>query len=215
VTRVKICGITRPQDAALAAEAGADAVGFVLAPSRRRVEVAQARMAAAQLPPFVSRVGVFVNAADDEIAAAIEKVPLDVIQLHGEESPETVRRWRERGVRVIKAIGVSGPSDLEALAAYDADAVLLDAVAGGRSGGTGRSFDWDLARRARGSGLPIILAGGLHPGNVVEALERVNPYAVDVSSGVEESAGRKSPEKVREFLAKVRGWDVERFGAFR
>ncbi|MGH8563780.1 MAG: phosphoribosylanthranilate isomerase [Gammaproteobacteria bacterium] len=204
--RVKICGITRPGDGSLAARLGADAVGLVFHPkSPRAVTVERARAIVTALPPFVTRVGLFVNAVPDAIEAVLSAVALDVLQFHGDEPAEDCRRY---GRPYIKAIRMRSDVDLRgAAAAYpDAGALLLDAFVEGIEGGTGRSFDWsrvpeDLAK-------PIILAGGLTPDNVTQALAVVNPYAVDVSGGVEREKGIKDEDKMRRFISGV--WDVGR-----
>lgn len=202
MVRIKICGITTPEAARAAADAGADAVGLVFAPSRRRVSVEQAKAIVAVLPPFVSRVGVFVDEAPERIAAIAETCGLDVLQLHGDEPPEACQ-WFPR--KVIKAIRIRGPESLEDLERYQVDAFLLDTFVPGEPGGTGRTFDWGIARAAA-SRFRVILSGGLTPENVTQALEVVRPYGVDVSSGVE-TGGAKDPEKIRAFIAAVRGWE--------
>lgn len=200
--RVKICGITTPEAARVAAEAGADAIGLVFAPSQRRVSVEQAKAIVAALPPFVSRVGVFVNEAPERIAAIAEACGLDALQLHGEEPPEACR-WFPR--KVIKAVRVQGAGSVEGLERYQVDAFLLDTYVQGQLGGTGRTFDWQIAKVAA-SRFRVILSGGLTPENVADALELVRPYGVDVSSGVE-TGGAKDPGKIRAFIAAVREWE--------
>jgi phosphoribosylanthranilate isomerase len=196
--RVKIDGITSREDALLAVEAGAHALGFVFAPSPRQVTPDQAAEISAALPPFVHTVGVFV---DGDVEAVLARCSLDAVQFHGDEPPEVL--GRVRGVRRIKAFRVAGSRDLEAIARYVdcADAFLLDARVPGIAGGTGQTFPWHLAREARRYGRPIILAGGLTPENVAVAIETGAPDAVDVSSGVEASPGRKDPDLVRRFVA--------------
>lgn len=203
MTRVKICGIRTEQAARAAVEAGADAVGFVFYPqSPRFVEPHTAARLARLLPPFVLRVGVFVNAPVEAVRRIAEQVGLDLVQLHGDEPPEVCARMPRR---VIKAVRVDGPQALERARHYPACAVLLDAYAPDRYGGTGRSFDWSLAR---GLDRPVILSGGLTPDNVAQAVRQVRPYAVDVSSGVETS-GDKDPQKVAAFVRAVRQVDLE------
>jgi phosphoribosylanthranilate isomerase len=196
--RVKICGITSREDALLAVEAGAHALGFIFAPSPRQVTPEQAAEIIAALPPFVQTVGVFVNG---DVEAVLARCPLDAVQFHGDESPAVLAR--AIGVRRIKAFRVAESQDLEPLAHHGdvADAYLLDARVPGIAGGTGQTFPWQLAREARRFGRPIILAGGLTPENVGVAIETGAPDAVDVSSGVEASPGRKDPYLVRQFLA--------------
>ncbi|OGP70354.1 MAG: N-(5'-phosphoribosyl)anthranilate isomerase [Deltaproteobacteria bacterium RBG_13_58_19] len=201
---IKICGITNLEDALLAAELGADALGFIFyPPSPRSIEPDAARDIIAKLPPFVSTVGVFV----DEDAALIKElaasVGLDWLQLHGKETPEYCRTL---GRRVIKSFRIRDENSLASLAAYRGavQAMLLDTYKKGLVGGTGETFDWDLARRARQYG-PIILAGGLTPENVAQAIAIAQPQAVDVASGVEAAPGKKDPEKLRAFFAAMKG----------
>lgn len=198
--RVKICGITSLEDAWIAVEAGADALGFVFAPSPRQVSVEQASRIVADLPPFVTTVGLVVNQDPRPILGTC---PLDVIQFHGDELPETVTSV---GRRAIKAFRVRSLDDLNALSRYgSASAWLLDAYVPGVRGGTGQQFPWALAQEARRFGHPIIVAGGLTPDNVAQCVEATHPYGVDVSSGVEASPGKKDPEKVRAFIRNARG----------
>jgi len=206
---VKVCGITVVEDGVLAARAGADAIGLVFwERSPRAVGLEQARRIADALPPFVTRVGVFVDATPEALARTADAVGLDVVQLHGEETLDSCRTAPRR---VMKAVGVGPGFEPEAAMRYrDAVAgVLLDARhEGGMPGGTGRSFDWSLARGLRRS-LPFLgLAGGLTPERVADAIREVEPDLVDVSSGVESSPGRKDPEKLRAFIEAVRS--VER-----
>ncbi len=206
MTRVKICGIRTLEDARAAAEAGADAVGFVFwPPSRRYVDPAEAARIARVLPPFVVRVGVFVNEPPEVVEEVARHVGLDAVQLHGDEPPEVCARLRRR---VIKAIRARNINSLREAAAYPVSALLLDTYVPDTYGGTGRTFDWSLAEAARHLDRPLILSGGLTPTNVVEAIRRVRPYGVDVSSGVERD-GRKDPEKIRAFIAAVRRADAE------
>jgi len=204
MVRVKICGITNLEDAWLAAELGADALGFIFYPkSPRKVEVEAAREIIRQLPPFILTVGVFV----DEDAALVREVAaragLDWLQFHGQESPDYCRSI---GRRVIKAFRIQDESSLAEVARYrgSVQALLLDTYKKGQVGGTGETFNWDLARQARQYG-PIILAGGLTPANVAQAITAAQPQAVDVASGVEALPGKKDPEKLRAFFAAVSG----------
>jgi phosphoribosylanthranilate isomerase len=203
MVRIKICGITNLEDALLAADLGADALGFIFYPqSPRQVAPESARAIIAQLPPLVTTVGVFV----DEDAAAVRdlavRVGLDWVQLHGRESSDYCRSL---GRRVIKGFRVQDQHSLLALAAYRgaAQALLLDTYKKGQIGGTGATFNWALAREARKYG-PIILAGGLTPDNVVQAIAAARPQAVDVASGVEAAPGKKDPEKLKRFFTAVR-----------
>jgi len=204
MVRVKICGISDSATAVVAAEAGADAIGLIFAPSRRRVTAAQAREIAAALPPFVTKVGVFVDEERGRIEESIAACGLGAVQLHGAEPPEFCAGFR---VPVVKAIRVKDASSLEQMTAYQVDAFLLDTFDASALGGTGRTFDWTLAIQAARTHRTI-LSGGMTPVNVVEALTRVVPYGVDVSSGVE-TDGRKDHAKIRDFIRRVREWDVE------
>jgi phosphoribosylanthranilate isomerase len=201
--RVKICGITSEADALAAVEAGADALGFMFyEPSPRNLSVAQAAQVIRVLPPFVARVGVFVNPTAELVRQIADKCGLDTIQLHGDESPawcdEIAATTR---LKVVKAFRVRDASILELLPAYHTSAWLLDSYVAGQLGGTGARFNWDLAVLARQLGTPIILAGGLTPENAAEAARQVMPHALDVSSGVESAPGKKDHAKVRDFIA--------------
>jgi phosphoribosylanthranilate isomerase len=205
-TRVKICGITSPEDARLACREGADAIGLVFhGQSPRCVDVEQARRIVAPLPPFVLRVGVFVDAPAERMAEHAAAVGLDLLQLHGVEPREAVPALPRR---VLKAFGVGPGFRAEEAVAYapHVAGILLDArTADGRTGGTGRTFDWALACEVRERVPFLVLAGGLDPLNVAPAILRVRPHAVDVSSGVESEPGRKDPDKLRGFIQAVRG----------
>lgn len=204
MTRVKICGITTAEDAAAAARAGADALGFVFVPGTPRYLPAEvAAEIIGGLPPFVTPVGVFLDQPAEEILTTVSRCGLRVVQLHGGEPPELCRMIP---VPVIKAFRIRGPEDLAPLAWYPARAFLLDAYVEGKPGGTGTAFPWKLAIGAT-SRAPIVLAGGLTPENVAEAVRRVRPYGVDVSSGVESAPGRKDHRKMEEFIAHVRSAD--------
>jgi phosphoribosylanthranilate isomerase len=201
-TRVKICGITREQDALAAVEFGADALGFVFyEPSPRYITVRHAAEIARALPPFVSTVALFVNADPDTIAEVVESVGVDLLQFHGQERPEYCARHRRPWIRAVR---VQPETDLLAARTEFADArgLLLDAYRPGVPGGTGETFDWDrippqMAPR-------IVLAGGLNPDNVGDAVRSVRPYAVDVSGGVEARKGIKDPAKIKAFIEEVR-----------
>lgn len=200
--QVKICGMTNAADALAAVQAGADALGFVFyEPSPRYVSPRTAAEIIRGLPPQVVKVGVFVNAPDDLVLQAISTCGLHILQFHGDETPEQCGRY---GLMSMKAFRVSGPESLAALEAYPTDAWLLDAYTPGKPGGTGEVFNWDLAIEAQKLGRPIFLAGGLRPQNVAEAVRRVRPYGVDVSSGVEASPGKKDPAKLREFIQNAK-----------
>lgn len=202
VVRSKICGITRLQDGLAAVAAGADAIGLVFyAKSPRAVSIVQAQTIIAGLPPFVTTVGLFVDMPRDELTQLLEQVPLDLLQFHGEESPEQCEGY---GRPYIKALRVKPGDDIsEQVGRYvSASGVLLDTFVAGVPGGTGESFDWALV--PKGVNTPIILAGGLTPDNVGAAIAQVKPYAVDVSGGVEASKGIKDAAKVKAFVAAVR-----------
>jgi len=195
---VKICGITNRADGLMAAEAGADALGFIFhPPSPRYIEPAAAAAIARELPPHIVKVGVFVNAPEDLVVGASTACGLSLLQFHGDESPEYCLQF---GLMSMKAFRIKDAASLEALPRYATDAWLLDAYAPDQLGGTGAVFNWDLAIEAKKFGRLIALAGGLSPENVAEAVRRVQPFAVDVSSGVEQSPGRKDPAKVRAFI---------------
>ncbi len=202
MVRVKVCGITREEDALLAAELGADALGFVFhRASPRYITPREAGRIIQSLPPFLATVGVFVDAPLEEVESVIEQSGLSVVQLHGREPPEFCTRL---AVKVIKALRVKGNTLPSGIDRYRVDALLLDTYREGLPGGTGTVFPWEVAREAKAYGR-LILAGGLHPGNVREAVERVGPYAVDVSSGVEASPGRKDPALLAAFLQRAKG----------
>ena len=199
--RVKICGITSPRDAASAAAAGADAIGLVFADSPRRVSPAQAAAILADLPPFVTPVALFVDDSPDRIRRICRPLHIRTVQLHGDEPPAAAEQLG--GFCVIKAFRVGTEADLAAMTGYPSDACLLDSCVAGRAGGTGVAFDWQLAAKASRQ-RPLILAGGLNPENVAEAVRVVRPYAVDVSSGVETAPGRKDLRRMEAFVAAAR-----------
>ena len=201
---VKVCGITRPEDARLAAGSGADAVGLLFAESPRRVSVERAREISAALPPEVAKVGVFVNASDKEVLRMAHEVGLDYAQLHGDETPRTVAAVREGGVKVVKALRVRDADSLAAMDGYSADLYLLDSFSEKARGGTGERFDWALAEALRGCD-NILISGGITPGNVREALEFFEPLGVDASSSLESAPGEKDAEKVRRFVGAAKG----------
>ena len=202
MVRIKICGITNLEDALLAAELGADALGFIFfAQSPRKVAPETAREIIAQLPPFVASVGVFVDEAATLVQEVAARVGLDWVQLHGQESPEYCRNL---GRNVIKGFRMRDEDSLRRLADYQgaAQALLLDTYKQGQVGGTGTAFDWRLAREAKQYGW-IILAGGLNPENVAQAIATAGPQAVDVASGTEAAPGKKDPAKLRAFFKAV------------
>jgi phosphoribosylanthranilate isomerase len=197
-TRVKICGITNSADALVAKEMGVDAVGFVFSEqSPRGVTIPVAAEISRQLPRFIIRAGVFVNAPADFVSRAIARCCLSLLQFHGDEPPEYCTQF---GPMSMKAFRIRGAETLNELSKYKTDAWLLDAYSPEIRGGTGEKFDWDLAARAQEFGRPIFLAGGLTPENVAEAVRKVRPFGVDVSSGVEAAPGKKDHEKMRDFI---------------
>ncbi|GAB4566610.1 MAG: phosphoribosylanthranilate isomerase [Geothermobacteraceae bacterium] len=196
--RVKICGITSLEDALAAVAAGADALGFVFYDqSPRAVEPAVAARIIRQLPPFVTTVGLFVNETRERVEEVMRGCGLDLIQLHGDETPEDCRF---AGRRVVKALRVRDAASLKDADRYDVAGLLLDAWSDDVYGGSGKRFDWTLLQ-SFADRRPVILAGGLTPENVGDAIRTVRPFAVDVSSGVESAPGVKDPEKVRAFIA--------------
>lgn len=200
--RVKICGITRLADLRAACGAGADALGFVFYDkSPRHVPIETAAALLRELPPFVQSVGLFVNADPTFVESVLNVAPLDLLQFHGDETPADCARY---GRPWIKAVRVSAGTDLLKYAAdfEDARGLLLDAFVPGVPGGTGERFDWRLI--PPDLPLPVVLSGGLDPGNVAEAVRRVRPWAVDVSSGVEAAKGIKDAHKVAQFIARAK-----------
>jgi phosphoribosylanthranilate isomerase len=201
-TQVKICGLTSVADGQMAAAAGADMVGLMFFDqSPRHVTLATAIGISRALPPFVQRVGVFVNPDAAFVNQAILECGLNLLQFHGEESSEFCTQF---GLMSVKAFRVRDASSLLGLEHYQTDAFLLDAYAPSGRGGTGEKFNWELAVEARRFGKPIFLAGGLTPANVAAAIRQVQPFAVDVSSGVEVSPGRKDEAKVRAFITAAK-----------
>ncbi|MDH4161359.1 MAG: phosphoribosylanthranilate isomerase [Nitrospirota bacterium] len=199
--RIKICGITNLDDAMAAAEAGADALGFIFyKKSPRYVEPLRAAEIIAQLPPFVTPVGVFVNEREEKIRETVSLACLQAVQLHGDETPEFCQRF---GTRVIKAFQIKNKESLKHMSHFRVSAYLLDSYKEGLRGGTGEIFDWHLAVVAKTFGR-IILAGGLTPDNVTEAVKLVQPYGVDVAGGVEREKGLKDHGKLKKFITEVR-----------
>ncbi|OQY24250.1 MAG: N-(5'-phosphoribosyl)anthranilate isomerase [Desulfobacteraceae bacterium 4572_35.2] len=195
--RVKVCGITTIEDALHAIASGADALGFVFyQKSPRYVSPEQAALIITQLPPFVSVVGLFVNETSQSIRTIIDRCRLDIVQLHGDETPS---QCQYDGVKVVKALRIRSQQCLVGLEDYPVSALLLDAWVDGAYGGTGELGSWGLAAQAA-QNFPVILAGGLTPDNVSAAIAAVKPYAVDVSSGVERSLGHKDPRLVQSFI---------------
>lgn len=201
MVKVKICGIKSLQEAQMAADAGADAIGFIFANSKRKINPELAREISIQLPPFISKVGVFVNEERHVIQEISSFCNLDVLQFHGEESPDFCKRFSQK---TIKALRIKDEGSFKQVREYESvSAILLDTYSDTEYGGTGKSFNWDLIKEAQIK-KPIILAGGLSEENVIAAFTQVMPYGVDVSSGVEID-GIKSKDKVERFIKTVRG----------
>jgi phosphoribosylanthranilate isomerase len=200
--RVKICGVTNLPDALVAVEAGADALGFnFYEKSPRFISTKKAAEISRALPPFALRVGVFVNPAEELVLRAIGESGLNLLQFHGDEPPEFCTQF---GLMSMKAFRVRDAASLKELPKYQTDAWLLDAFSSDTFGGTGEKFNWNLAVEAQKLGKPIFLAGGLSPENVAEAIQKAQPFGVDVSSGVESSPGVKDHGKVRAFIKTVK-----------
>lgn len=206
MVRIKICGITNTDDALRASELGAHALGFLFAESPRRVAPRAASRICRELPPLISRVGVFVNAPASEVEEIAGTCRLDVLQFHGHESADYCRSFARGPHRVMKAVRIGGRDDLAVLTEYDVDAFLLDTFVAGQLGGTGQTFDWELVREVAWR-RPLVLSGGLTPENVGKAIELVRPYGVDVSSGVETEPGRKDPRLMKAFIEAALGAD--------
>jgi len=202
MVKVKVCGITNPHDALMAIELGADALGFIFAPSPRRISPEKARDIIRSIPPFAKTVGVFVNEELTTIRRIADYCSVDLIQLHGNEHPDICL---ELMPRAIKAFRIKDKLSLESVRAYygTARAFLLDTYSEEREGGTGKTFNWDLAIKGKGLGVPIILSGGLRPSNIQRAILTVQPYAVDVNSGIEESPGKKDPLLMKTLMKKI------------
>ena len=201
-TKVKICGITNLADAETAVAMGADMLGFVFyEKSPRYVTIPAVVDITRNLPPHILRVGLFVNAPEELVFQSMHNCGLNLLQFHGDEPPDYCTQF---GAMTIKAFRIKDETSLLELPKFSTDAYLLDAFVPGALGGTGHRFNWDLAVAAQKFGKPIFLAGGLTPENVAEAVVRVRPFAVDVSSGVEQAPGKKDPAKVRAFIENVR-----------
>lgn len=202
MVRVKICGITNAEDAQDAVALGADALGFIFADSPRRITETAARVIIKSLPPFISSVGLFVNESIERVKDVCEFCGIYTVQLHGEESPEYL--YGLAGYKIIKAFRVRDRNVLDILKDYSVDAFLLDSYTQGKMGGTGTSFPWEIAKEAKRFG-QIIIAGGLTPENIADAIIVAHPYAVDVSSGVETRPGKKDKDLMKRFIAVVKG----------
>ena len=207
MTKIKICGITNLEDALFSIENGANAIGFILAKSQRQVKPDQVRKIIEKLPPFIQKVGVFVNEMPSVISKIVRDTGLTAVQLHGEEIPHFCDSLLP--LTVIKGVRVKGEIDIKMLQAYtNVSAYLLDSFVEGKKGGTGKVFDWKFALMAKKHGKPVILSGGLSPSNILEALKKVAPYGVDVSTGVESKPGKKDKKKVKDFILKVKKYDA-------
>ena len=204
--KVKICGITNYEDASLAVELGVAAIGFIFAKSPRQITPQKARDIIHVLAPFVKTVGVFVNEESAEIKKIQHYCGLDLVQLHGDESPDLCHDLMPA---TIKALRIKNASSIQSSLAYQGNvkALLLDTYAKDKAGGTGTTFDWQLAVKIKELGMPIILAGGLGPLNIEDAVRTVRPYGVDVNSGVEQSPGKKSHKLMKDLMRKLRRMD--------
>lgn len=203
IVRVKICGITRLEDAIFASDAGADAIGFnFYRQSPRMLDKASASSIINELPPFITKVGLFVNDTPEYIKSVINKVKLDLLQFHGDENQEECLQY---GIPYIKAIKMREEVDIGAMVSKyeESEALLTDSYVPGVPGGTGQTFDWSLLKQKIKK--PIILAGGLTPENVGEAIRIVHPYAVDVSGGIESEVGKKDKNKILKFIQNAKG----------
>ena len=203
MVRVKICGITRAEDARHAARCGADAIGFVFAESSRKISPGAARKISTSPGLTLATVGVFVDEPVDRMLRIAEQCRLTALQLHGDESDAVVRKAQRAGYQVLKAFRIAKKDDLEVAADAEADALLFDASVSGQRGGTGQSFDWALLKGLR-TAKPWFVSGGLDPKNVRKLLSEITPYGVDVSSGVESAPGKKSAQLVKEFIKNAK-----------
>lgn len=204
MVKIKICGITNVEDAAWVANLGADYLGLNFAKtSKRKISAEKAQQIINTLPPYIEKVGLFANEDPEIVERVLADCKLDVLQFHGDEGPEYCNRFKGRA-KIIKAFRVKDEQSLSQIPQYDVDFYLLDTFMEEALGGTGQTFNWDLAVQAKQFERPIFLAGGLNPENVVEAIKKVQPYAVDVSSGVESSPRRKSVELMQNFISCVR-----------
>jgi phosphoribosylanthranilate isomerase len=202
MVKIKVCGITNQQDASLAVALGVDALGFIFAQSPRQVNPEKAKDIISTLPPFVQAVGVFVNEAPGRIREIMQRCRLDLIQLHGNETPDVCNELMPQS---IKAFQLKDESSLDIITPYcgKTRAFLFDTYSKDKRGGTGKTFDWDLAIRGKELGVPVILSGGLNHANIEKAVSTVKPYAVDVNSGIEESPGKKDPVLMKELIKTI------------
>ncbi len=201
MTRIKICGITNKDDALWAVDLRVDALGFIFAESPRRMEPDVVCEIVKLLPPFISTVGVFVDEDKEKVKEIADLCSLTALQFHGEESPANCRGFRQK---IIKSFRVKDESVLKKATSYKVDAYLLDTYLPDRSGGTGKTFNWEIAEKVKELGVPLILSGGLNPDNVARAISEVRPYAVDVSSGVESREAKKDYGKLERLVKTVR-----------
>ena len=208
-TAVKVCGITDYEDALIAAELGVDALGFIFASSPRQITPKKAREIIKAIPPFVKTVGVFVNESAEAIKKVIDYCGLDLVQLHGNETPNLCQKLMPH---TIKTFRIRNEAGLQAIRKYrgKVKALLLDTYSRNKAGGTGNTFDWLIAVKIKSLGIPIILAGGLGPANIAEAIRTVRPCAVDVNSGVEERPGKKSHDLIKDLMEQVRRFNDRR-----
>lgn len=206
--RVKICGLTTPEDAAAAIEFGADALGFnFFVGSKRYLPIDAGRDWIAALPAEIPKVGVLVNPSWEEVVRVSKLPGITALQLHGAEKPDFCRQLAEHGIRFAKALPVTTSDSVKNLPSFSTRTVLLDSSHAGEFGGSGRTFPWQIAREfvEANPRLRVVLAGGLTPENVAEAVAAVRPFALDVTSGVESSAGRKDQGRMRAFIAAAKG----------
>jgi phosphoribosylanthranilate isomerase len=205
MTKVKICGITNLEDALEAVNNGYDALGFIFADSPRKINIEAAEYILKALPPFTNCVAVFMNENPAVIKNILKNCPFDTIQFHGEENPQVLMQFKPQK-KIIKSIRVKNEQSIDLIEEYkEADAFLLDTYVKDIAGGTGQVFDWQIARTAKKYNKPIILSGGLNPENIQEAIKSIDPFAVDVSSGVEEHPGKKSRTLMKDFIKKIKG----------
>jgi len=197
MVRVKICGITNIEDALCAVNCGADALGFVFADSPRKIDPLTAKNIISRIPPWVSTVGVFLNEEVGNLMVIADRCRLDYVQLHGEESPEYCKNIPIKVIKTVK-------QDIAKIPSYRVSGILIDTYDPYKAGGTGKVSDWNIAVDAKKYDIPLILAGGLTPENVAEAVGQVSPYGVDVSSGVENEPGKKDWEKVKKFICEAK-----------
>lgn len=199
MTRIKICGITNLEDALLAAKLGAEALGFIFSESPRKISVDQAKFIIDNLPPFIIKIGVFSNEPAKRVEKIDQTLGLDLLQFHGDEPGEFVKRFKPKGLKVFK---VAEPSDLEAIASSGFEFFILDSRI------KGQPFDWELAIRAKRYG-QFLLGGGLNPENVEDALSKVAPFGLDVCSGIELYPGKKDPQKLKDFIGRIKKWEYQ------